>query len=419
MGHLTAVFWNFEPLHDAVMEVEYGPQWYRTMGEGEQPEAIDIKSLIDFCQERGDTVNHSAYANWRWMNNYGTTLQNQEIKLLQIYTEPRGRAQKVSEYIAGDIRATIKANKDIEEVILFGDGSYLMEVGREIKAAGIKLTGLSVASTRKSEWLDLCDEVLEYGSIARLLNNGQSGYGDASASHNELIEALQELSRQYGTDWIPQVKIKPVMLRLLPEFKESDYGYPSFGAYLNDQQQVIERRQFRGMPEPEFRLLSVVSDEVEQESDDSSTASMKLVPFYLRVAAQQGVRMPAPDVMWVGVDIYASFLESNQSFDSFSELDDECLHQLRQDLPKTTLTDAKKIRQVLFKCYLFRPSDDNTIGFQDEIEGLEDIEDRYFKLMLARIGNNIQEPLDYVALSAALTGEEGYADRLEQLHEED
>ncbi len=415
MGHPTAVFWNFEPLHDAVMEVEYGPQWYRTMGEGEQPEAIDVKSLIDFCLERGEIVNHSAYANWRWMNNYGTTLQNQSIRLLQLYTESRGRAQRVSEFIAEDIRSMIKGNPKIKEVILFGDGSYLLSIGEEVKAAGIKLTGLRVSSSKKNDWLDLCDEVLEYESIARLLNNGQSGYGDASASHAELSEALQELSRQYGTEWIPQVKIKPVMLRLLPEFKESDFGYPSFGAYLNDQVKIIERRQFRGMPEPEFRLLSGISEEADQESDNSPKASLKLVPFYLRVAAQQGVRMPAPEVMWVGVDIYASFLESNQSFDSFSELDDECLHQLRQDLPKTTLTDAKKIRQVLFKCYLFRPSDDNTIGFQDEIEGLEDIEDRYFKLMLARIGNNIKEPVDYLALSAALTGEEGYADRLEQL----
>lgn len=418
MGHSIAVFWNFEPLHDAVMEVEYGPQWYRTMGEGEQPEAIDIKSLVDFCQERGEIITHSAYANWQWMINYGKTLQDQKIRLLQLYTESRGRAQRVSEFIAEDIRESIKAYEEIKEVILLGDGVHLLSVGQEIKAAGIKLTGLRVSPSKENDWLDLCDEVLEYESVARLLNNSQSGYGDASASHAELSEALQELSRQYGTEWIPQVKIKPVMLRLLPSFKESDYGYPSFGAYLNDQPQIIERRQFRGMPEPEFRLLSGIVDDNEEESENGSKSSFKLVPFYLRVAAQQGVRMPAPEVMWVGVDIYASFLESNQSFESFSELDDECLHQLRQDLPKASLTDAKKIRQVLFKCYLFRPSEDNTIGFQDEIEGLEDIEDRYFKLMLARIGNNIKEPLDYLALSAALTGEEGYADRLEQLNEE-
>lgn len=137
---------------------------------------------------------------------------------------------------------------------------------------------------------------------------------------------------------------------------------------------------------------------------------------YLRVAAQQGVRMPPPKVMWIGIDIYASFLRDFGQFNSFKELDDECYEQLRQDIPGVTMTEVKKIRQVLFKCYLFRPSEDGLISFQEDIKTLEDIEDCYFELMLKRIANNLNGPTDYVALSKALTAEETSADRLQKMH---
>jgi hypothetical protein len=105
------------------------------------------------------------------------------------------------------------------------------------------------------------------------------------------------------------------------------------------------------------------------------------------------------------------------SFSSFADIDEECLDLLREDFPKLSMTEVKKIRQVLFKCFLFRPSEDDTIGFHEEVRGLSDIEDRYFKLMLARIADNLDEQVDYEALSVALTGEPDQADRLAELHE--
>ncbi len=149
---------------------------------------------------------------------------------------------------------------------------------------------------------------------------------------------------------------------------------------------------------------------------NSGSRNQDLPKYYLRVAAQQGVRMPSPKVMWVGIDIYASFLKDFEQFHSFKELDEECYAQLYQDIPGATMTEVKKIRQVLFKCYLFRPSEDGKISFQENIKTLTDIEDCYFELMLKRIANNLREPTDYKALSLALTGTDESAERLEELH---
>ncbi|WP_187271007.1 NYN domain-containing protein [Neolewinella aurantiaca] len=157
---------------------------------------------------------------------------------------------------------------------------------------------------------------------------------------------------------------------------------------------------------------------IKRPNAPSGSRSQDLPKFYLRVAAQQGVRMPPPKIMWIGIDIYASFLRDFGQFHSFKELDDECYNQLSQDVPGATMTEVKKIRQVLFKCYLFRPSEDGLISFQEDIQTLADIEDCYFELMLKRIANNLREPTDYSALSIALTGADESADRLKALHEE-
>jgi len=153
-------------------------------------------------------------------------------------------------------------------------------------------------------------------------------------------------------------------------------------------------------------------------AERSSGRAIDLPKYYLRVAAQQGVRMPPPRVMWVGIDIYSSFLKDFGHFNSFKDLDDECYNQLSQDIPGATMTEVKKIRQVLFKCYLFRPSENGQISFQEDIKTLEDIENCYFDLMLRRIANNLSAPTDYAALSKALTNEETSKDRLEKMHAE-
>lgn len=156
----------------------------------------------------------------------------------------------------------------------------------------------------------------------------------------------------------------------------------------------------------------------DQGKKATSGTPAEVAKYYLRVAAQQGVRMPPPQMMWIGIDIYASFLQEFGQFNNFKELDEECYDQLRQDVPTATMTEVKKIRQVLFKCYLFRPSEDGLISFQENIKDLESIENCYFDLMLKRIANNLNEPVSYKALSLALTDTEKLAERLERMHEE-
>lgn len=413
-----AVLWNFTAFHEAVMELEYGPQWYRKVGTGVQPEAIDVRSIMQTMDEAGEISANYAYGDWRQLEAYATILREFNVRLLQFYPQPRGKQDAVSDELIKDATSLLEGDNAPEELYLIGGNDKLLPVAGVAKAQGVKLTSCSISSPAIEKWEKAVDEFINYRSIARPMQGDQQNFADPKATHEALIQTFIDLRTQYGHEWIRQVKIKPVLLRHLPGFQESDYGYSSFGAYLGDQRELLERRQPPNAREAEYALLEEVIPEDAKLTNDADDNPETLVPYYLRVAAQQGVRMPPPEIMWIGIDIYASFLESEQVFESFGELDDECLHLLQQDIPAATLTDAKKIRQVLFKCYLFRPSKDGTIGFQDEIRGLEDIEDRYFKLMLTRIGNNVKSPINFEAMSLTLTGENQSAKFLESMYED-
>lgn len=413
-----AVLWNFTAFHNSVMKLEYGPQWYRKIGNGLQPEAIDVRSIMELARQSGEVVRNVAYGDWQNMNGYATVLRTFDVRLLQFFPQPRGRQDTVSEQLMKDAAALLSSPKNPTSVIVVGGDDRFIGLADVERHEGTELLTISIAAPDNREWENAVDRFTSYRDIARPMQGSGQNFRDPKESHDALISAFLDLRTQYGSDWVRQVKIKPVLLRHLPHFQESEYGYSSFGAYLGDQREVIDRRQLPDAREAEYALLEEVipSDFSLHEQDEQDPAA--LVPYYLRIAAQQGVRMPPPQTMWIGIDIYAGFLEGDHAFDSFADLDEECLHQLRQDLPETTLTDAKKVRQVLFKCYLFRPSKDGTIGFHEEVGSLEDIEERYFRLMLARIGNNVRQPVVYTAMSLALTGEEKSAGLLEDLHQE-
>jgi len=416
MNQRLAVLWDFEPLHDAVMALEYGKYWYRKLGEGDQPEAVDIRGILDFAKEKGETAFNHAYGNWRWMSSYGGSLSRFGVRLVQLFPEGRSNQNKADQEMIVDVDRLV-ATDAVDAFFVIGGGRNLLPVAEKIKASGKPLIGLGPRSSADPEWVEACAEFTYYTEVARPLQDERNTFKPAEESHPLLIQTMISLSNQYGEEWTQQVRIKPALVRIDPDFREKDYGYPSFGIFLSDQTAILERRHMRDEQEPEYRLLPDLElTEEQSQTFKRATNKQDLAPYYLRIAAQQGVRMPRPDIMWIGVDIYATFLIDDSRFPNFADLDDECLHQLQQDVPEATLTDAKKIRQVLFKCYIFRPSEDGSIGFHESVQTLVDVENRYFNLMLARIGNNIREELDFKALSRALTDSEDSADRLQELY---
>ncbi|CAH1001809.1 hypothetical protein LEM8419_02716 [Neolewinella maritima] len=412
-----AIFWDFAQLHTSLLTAANNGQPSRLPTSVPQPEVVDVQCLMAYFDDAGQVVYNRAYADWRPLGNYADVLSDTFIDLSQIFSNKQGNPY-VFRQLSADLLAYLRTPDHAEEILIVGGGSEYRQLRQTVHEYGSRLIGLGVESEADDFWIQSCDDFHFYHRLGcRKLYTGAVDGGHSLSTErarNLLTVAINQLSRYYGSDWVQQVRIKPAIIRQEPDFDEGMLGYEAFSQFLRDQSDLLERRHREGEQEPEYRLIG---EHAQRQPRPERADPEQIANFYLRVASQQGIRMPDPVIMWEGIDVYAGFLADDISFASFAEIDQECLRLLREDYPNLSMTEVKKVRQVLFKCFLFRPSVDDTIGFHDEIKGLEDIEDRYFQLMLARIGNNIQEPLDYTALSLALTGTPDQGDRLKALDE--
>lgn len=398
-----AVFWDFTQLHQSLLHLTNGGQGSDSLLTSPQPEVVDVACLLRSLDNTGRIVFARAYADWRHLGSYGAALSEVPMDLTQLFPNKLGNLP-IHRRLTTDVMDYLATPNPAETIVIVGGGSEYRQLRQTIHSKGGRLMGVGIEEGSDGFWIESCDEYRFYhrmGCEKLYVGDFAPATLDHERSRTLLVDALHQLSNYYGTDWIQQVRIKPAIIRQHPDFDEGQLGYEAFSHFLRDQGDLLERRHREGEQEPEYRLTgsAAASPDTGREPAPEQLASQ-----YLRVAGQQGIRMPDPIIMWEGIDVYAGFLADEISFASFSEIDQECLRLLREDFPQLSMTEVKKVRQVLFKCFLFRPSVDDTIGFHDEVTGLEDIENRYFQLMLARIGNNIDEPLDYQALSLALTG---------------
>ncbi len=415
MPNSLAIFWDFAQLHESLLTAANDGKPYQISPTVTQPEVIDVKCLLAFADRSGRVVINRAYADWRPLGGYAESLGEAPLELIQLFPNKLGNVA-VHRQLSADVITHLEQAEPADIILIIGGGSEYRQLRQIVQAKGRQLMGIGVEAVTDTFWIESCDEFNFYHRLGcRKLYTGPLDMVslDAERARSLLTVAMNQLSRYYGTDWVQQVRIKPAIIRQEPDFDESLLGYEAFSHFLRDQGDLIERRHREGEQEPEFRLLA--SEDSGDEAGARTPNPEHLATYYLRVAGQQGIRMPDPIIMWEGIDVYASFLADDITFHSFSEIDQECLRLLREDFPTLSMTEVKKVRQVLFKCFLFRPSVDDTIGFHEDIKGIEDIEDRYFDLMLARIGNNLEEPFNYTALSLALTGNPDQAERLERI----
>ena len=323
MADLVAIFWDFEQLHQRLFSDRYGNGRSQKNQNRAQARLVNVQAVMDQARTHGQVIWNEAYANWRWMGRYRSTMTLEEVTFVQVFPDDPAQLADVFPLLGVRARQLVRTNEDISDVVLVGLDDDYSSLVEDLRAMGCRVHCIGPEGEGYQRVRSVCDTYHNYYQLP--------GVTPAEKSGN----------------------------------KKGDR-----------------------------------------------------VKYYLRVAAQQGVRMPPPQMMWIGIDIYASFLTDYEQFTSFKELDEECFTQLQRELPAATMTEVKKIRQVLFKCYLFRPSEDGLISFHEDIKGLADIENCYFTLMLHRIAENLDEEVDYAALSRALTAAPDSAERLEKLHQE-
>ncbi|OAV45451.1 hypothetical protein [Lewinella sp. 4G2] len=409
MNGNTLAIWDFETLHDAVMEVEFGSEWYRKYPGIKQPDVVKVEKLYRSLEHTYETNWHDVLADWQYFHAYREELLSTPIRPVQTFSHEKGM-KRLARYSASlfDREPFVKG---LSNLIVVGITDDLIPLVQRANDAGLRVIGIGAPNQPCTDCEPLCEEFFWYDDA---VSGMQAKVKSATEqqSIDTLAKAMFNLANRSGKEWIQRVHIKPAMVAVDPDFDEKLYGYASFSAFLDDHPNVLSHRHHYDRDEPEYKLKAKFRQLANAQLLPEEKAQRKTIAAYSRLAAEQGLRLPAPNTLWVGLEVYANLLANKQGFRNFSELDEECHRLLVKELPYATLTDSKKIRQVLFKCFLFSPGTGDRIGFREEVKTVQDIETLYFDLIIDRIVANTPEPVDYDALSIAVTGNADQADRL-------
>jgi len=412
----VAVYWDFENIHASLCNRINGVSWYRDNMFTKQPHLVDINSIMQYIAELGDVNINRAYANWSFFHAYSYDLQNHSVDLIQLY--PRGRFGKNGADIrmSIDIIEDLTTNPHIDRVVLVGGDSDYISVAQKVRQKGKNIIGIGVQETTNQYWVKSCNEFKFYSSL--LVKSSQIKDLEAEGYEIEDIESAKALLKRAveaglassGQDHVLRAALKPLLQRFDPSFDESNYGFRSFTAFLEQCTDIIDIAA--GEHDHVIRLKSgqrPASHGATGWTGDHSNGS-----HYEAILRRQQIRIVPPEMMELAVEHAFSILHDNE----INNLDfkDMLVERMTQVMPGFTLTDATKVRTLLYKAVAFRYVDGNRTTLVREVGSADGLLHRVRYAIVKRILDNVaSDEIDDEQLSQVVFGDDGHTDEIAEL----
>ena len=200
---------------------------------------FEIKLVLKRLLEKGKIVAKKAYCDWSRFGSYTALLHESAVELIEI--PKRSQTGKNS----ADIRLCVDAmdlaySKDHIDtfVIVSGDSDFSPLVSK-LKELGKHVIGFGMIDSTSALLRDNCDEFIYYedllpSAVAQATVPLPTSLSDARRNaFNLLFEALTALRRE-DKEVLGAAMIKNTICRMHPGFNESQFGYKSFSALLQD-----------------------------------------------------------------------------------------------------------------------------------------------------------------------------------------
>jgi hypothetical protein len=260
----VALYWDFENLQAALMDVKYGDGSYAKADTRFKPQEplIDVQALVELAASFGPVAINRAYCNWQFFGRYRDALLQSGVELIQLF--PPGASAKNG----ADIKLCLDAFEDttrfshIGTVIIVGGDSDYMPVAQKMKAAGRTLIGVGTKRNTNRHWAKSCHEFRYYENLieAPAEEPAAPAPQDPVAppptppdpAAEMLRRAVRLLSEAAGEPWINKASIGPMIKRLDSTFDLKDLGYGSFSEMIKTLDLVVEVR--KGESDHEVRL---------------------------------------------------------------------------------------------------------------------------------------------------------------------
>ena len=228
----VAIYWDFENIHASLYDQKNGNNTYQRSENrfSVQEPLVDVQKIYDFASSFGNIVINRAYCNWQWLSRYRDVLLKNAIELVQMF--PPGSSAKNG----ADIKLALDAVEDIikfehiEYVVVVGGDSDFIPLAQKTRAAGKIIVGVGCEQSTNRYWANSCNEFKFYDSMESVV---QDRFSDQIGADQMIGQAIQQLLKKSGNDWVLKAAIRPLVKRLFPTFDESNYGCASFSELLD------------------------------------------------------------------------------------------------------------------------------------------------------------------------------------------
>ena len=238
---------------------------------------VDIGAIIDYASSFGTVAITRAYADWSVPANaaYKRQLIDRAVDLVQLFASAGLKN-------GADIRLSVDAVDDLFQhgdithvVIVAGDSDYV-PLAQRCKRMGRYVVGIGVAGSTSSALVSACDEFSDYGALpsvtpppapAKKAPAKKATAKKASkkatkkvaamaaappeppepseppeqAEATSLLERAMRVGLEKSEDgWMHSSSVKSQMQRMNPKFKEKALGFPSFRAFVESRDDLLE-----------------------------------------------------------------------------------------------------------------------------------------------------------------------------------
>ena len=221
-----AVFIDFENVAMGVRESRYGN--------------FDIDLVLKRLVEKGKITVKRAYSDWHRYTEFKRAFHQAAIELIDV---PQSRYSGKN---SADIRMVVDAldlsyqRDHIDTFVLVSGDSDFSPLVSKLREYGRYVIGMGVKQSSSDLLINNCDEFIFYEDLVRPATENTrlapklNGLPRKKAEALRLVVETFEALQREGKEVIYGSVIKQTLVRKLPSFNETYFGYPSFSRLLED-----------------------------------------------------------------------------------------------------------------------------------------------------------------------------------------
>jgi uncharacterized protein (TIGR00288 family) len=233
---------------------------------------VDLGAIVDYAASFGVVAMTRAYADWSVSANaaYRKALVDRAVDLVQLFAAA-GTKNGADIRLAVDTVEDLIRHPDITHVTLVAGDSDFVPLAQRCKRMGRFVVGIGVAGSTSRALVNACDEFQTYEALpgvtppprvqavtsepakktAAKKSTGKRAAAKKAAPVEppEQAEATALLLRaarvglqKSDDEWMHSSSVKSQMQRMNPGFKEKSLGYPSFRAFVESRDEILETK---------------------------------------------------------------------------------------------------------------------------------------------------------------------------------